>query len=46
MVPYASIPYADHVLRELEVDPNAKASSDEHIDLLIKAAENLRQLVQ
>ena len=46
MVPYASVPYADHVLRELEVDPNAKANSDEHIDVLIKAAENLRQLVQ
>ena len=46
MVPYASVPYADHVLRELEVDPNTKANSDEHIDVLIKAAENLRQLVQ
>ena len=46
MVPYASMPYADHVLRELEADPNAKAGGDEHIDLLIKAAENLRALVQ
>ena len=46
MVPYASMPYADHILRELEIDPNTKANSDEHIDVLIKAAENLRQLVQ
>lgn len=30
MVPYASFPYADHVLRLLSVDPNAKveASND------------------
>lgn len=46
LVPYASIPYADHCLREIEVDPNTKANPDEHIDILIKAAENLRQLVQ
>lgn len=25
MVPYASFPYADHVIRLLEADPNAKA---------------------
>ena len=46
IVPYASIPYADHVLRELNADPNTKASSDEHIDLLIQAANDLRKLVQ
>ena len=46
IVPYASIPYADHVLRELKVDPNTKASSDQHIDLLIQAANDLRKLVQ
>ena len=46
MVPYASMPYADHILRELEIDPNTKANSEEHIDVLIKAAENLRQLVK
>jgi hypothetical protein len=25
MVPYASFPYADHVIRLLDADPNAKA---------------------
>lgn len=44
MVPYSSFPYADHVLRELDVDPNAVCTFD-HIDKLIEAAINLKQLV-
>lgn len=48
IVPYASFPYADHALRELGVeDPNAKAEpTDEHIDLLIAAANHLKTMVR
>ena len=47
MVPYASFPYADHVLRLLSVDPNkkAEASDEAAIDLLIAAAQKLKVLV-
>ena len=45
IVPYASVPYADHVLRELGVNPNDKADSASHIDLLIQAANDIRKLV-
>ena len=45
IVPYASVPYADHVLRELGVNPNDKADSEQHIDLLIQAAKDIRALV-
>jgi predicted ribosome quality control (RQC) complex YloA/Tae2 family protein len=41
MVPYSSFPYADHVLRELDVDPNAVCTFD-HIEKLIEAAVNLK----
>ena len=44
MVPYSSFPYADHVLRLLEIDPNATCTLD-HIDKLIEAAIKLKQLV-
>jgi hypothetical protein len=44
MVPYASFPYADHTLRLLNVDPNAKATV-EHIEQLIEAAHKLKQIV-
>jgi len=44
MVPYSSFPYADHVLRQLDVDPNATCTVD-HIPKLIEAAINLKQLV-
>lgn len=47
MVPYASFPYADHVIRLLDADPNAKADprSDSQISILIEAAKKLRELV-
>jgi hypothetical protein len=41
MVPYASFPYADHALRLLDVDPNAKCTM-EHMDGLIQAAHKLK----
>lgn len=48
MVPYASFPYADHILRTLSVDPNlkAEAKSDQQIDTLIDAAQKLKVLIQ
>jgi len=47
-VPYASFPYADHALRQVGVsDTNGKAElTDEHIDLLIEAANVLRAMVR
>lgn len=45
MVPYASFPYADHALRECDVDPNSKASYEDHCDKLIEAAHLLKKLV-
>jgi len=47
MVPYASFPYADHVLRLLTVEPNQKIEigSDSQIDTLISAALKLKELV-
>ena len=48
IVPYSSFPYADHALRQIGVeDPNTKAeATDEHIDLLVRAANALRTMVQ
>jgi hypothetical protein len=48
MVPYASFPYADHVLRLLDTDPGTKIdpSSDVQFAVLVKAAHKLRELVQ
>jgi hypothetical protein len=47
MVPYASFPYADHVLRLLEAEPNTKAEpSDDHIELLTQGASKLKQIMQ
>lgn len=48
MVPYASFPYAEHALRLADGDPNLKAdpTSDAQIQLLISAAQKLRQLVK
>ena len=48
IVPYSSFPYADHALRQIGVeDPNKKAeATDEHIDLLVQAANALRSMVQ
>ena len=47
IVPYSSFPYADHALRKIGVeDPNTKAeATDEHIDLLVQAANALRLMV-
>ena len=47
MVPYASFPYADHILRTLSVDPNlkAEAKSEHQIDTLIDAAQKLKVLI-
>lgn len=47
MVPYASFPYADHVLRTLSVEPNlkAEAKSEQQIDTLIEAAQKLKALI-
>jgi hypothetical protein len=41
MVPY---PYADHTLRLVGADPNAKCTFD-HIQKLIEAAKMLKQIV-
>ena len=47
MVPYASFPYADHVLRQLKVDPNKKAEPlDDQIDVLIEGAQKLKEIMQ
>jgi len=47
MVPYASFPYADHVLRLLEAEPNTKAEpSDDHIEILTQGASKLKQIMQ
>ena len=46
MVPYASFPYADHVLRLANIDPAAKVvGSDAQVQILIEAAHKLKQLV-
>ena len=47
IVPYASAQYADHALRETGTqNPNmAVQPIDEHIDMLIKAAEFMRNMV-
>jgi hypothetical protein len=37
MVPYINFPYAEHILKTLGMDPNAKAN-DRDIEMLIKAA--------
>ena len=37
MVPYINNPYAEHVIKQLGSDPNAKAAID-HTDMLIEAA--------
>lgn len=49
MVPYASFPYAEHVLRNAGIEPNAKVDPDceaTQIDQLIAAALSLRELVR
>jgi len=48
MVPYASLPYAEHVLRLGNAEPQAKAdpTSDSQVQSLIQAAELLRRLVR
>lgn len=40
MVPYASFPYADHILRGMQADPNGKIEPKDEalIDTLIEAA--------
>ena len=47
IVPYCSAQYADHALRETGIDtPNQSVQpTDEHIDILIKAAEFMRDMV-
>lgn len=47
MVPYASFPYAEHVLRSMNIDSGAKAepSSETQIDSLIEAAQKLKEIV-
>ena len=44
MVPYLSLPYAEHVLKTLNLDSNTKATL-EHITILIEAANSARELM-
>ena len=48
MMPYASFPYADHVLRLMNKEPNTKVdpTSDEQITVLIEAATKLKELIR
>lgn len=48
MVPYASFPYAEHAIRLVGGDPQAKADPAQmgQIQTLIEAAQKLRQLVK
>ena len=45
IVPYLNPPYAEHVLKTMGIDPNAKATV-EMIPVLVEAAEKCKQLVQ
>lgn len=45
MVPYINTPYAEHILKLMGQDANAKASV-ENIDMLLKAAGMCQQLVR
>jgi len=45
MVPYINFPYAEHVLKEVGADPNAKAT-ERDIDRLISAARLCQDLVR
>lgn len=45
MVPYINFPYAEHCLKLLGQDPNAKAAI-EHQDILVQAARKCQQLVR
>jgi hypothetical protein len=44
MVPYLAFPYAEHLLRVLNLTPNANATVDD-IPNLIKAAHMAKQMV-
>lgn len=48
MMPYASFPYADHVLRLMNKEPNTKVdpTSEEQITVLIEAATKLKELIK
>ncbi len=48
MMPYASFPYADHVLRLMKKEPNTKVdpTSEEQITVLIEAATRLKELIR
>lgn len=45
MVPYISVPYAEHIFRQMGQDPNARASV-ESIDILLSAAVKCQELVR
>lgn len=46
MVPYASLAYADHLLRLCKADPNEKATGEENqINTLIEAAKKFKDLM-
>ena len=45
MVPYASFPYADHILRQMGAAPNSPAVAAEHTQTLIDAAHKLKELI-
>lgn len=49
LVPYSSAAYAEHVFKIMDVSGNAKATTnpeDKHVEILIEAAEKLRDMVK
>lgn len=49
LVPYSSAAYAEHVFKVMGVSGNSKATTrpeDKHVDILIEAAERLRDMVK
>jgi hypothetical protein len=43
MVPYINFPYAEHILKSMGQDPNAKAAPED-IDMLINAARKCQEI--
>lgn len=49
LVPYSSAPYSEHVFKVMGVSGNSKATTnpeDNHVSILIEAAERLRDMVK
>ena len=45
IVPYFNIPYAEHILKSMGEDPNAKATMEKR-DVLVDAARRCQQLMR